>query len=116
MPRHAEPRIVGENALEAEPLVARHPHPVEQLGLVRSVDCGAVKYELARVKRDVVVRVELKFDPKAYPAEADALGWRIAHALLGASLSLRRLERARKGELVIDLVGPGTLTRPWTKW
>lgn len=104
------------DALEAEPLVARHPHPVEQLGLVRSVDCGAVKYELARVKRDVVVRVELKFDPKAYPAEADALGWRIAHALLGASLSLRRLERARKGELVIDLVGPGTLTRPWTKW
>lgn len=109
------------DALEAEPLVARHPHPVEQLGLTRATDCGAVKFELSgppgrRGAGDVTLRVELKFDPRAYPADAEALGQRVAHALLLASPPLRRRERARTGELVVDLVGPGTLTRPWTKW
>lgn len=104
------------DTLEAEPLVARHPHPVEQLGLVRSVDCGAVKFELAMRRRDVHLRVELKFDPRAYPRDAEGIGARVAHALLHASPALRRRERRREGMLEVELAGPGTLTKPWTKW
>ncbi len=103
------------DALEAEALVARHPHPVEALGLVRSTDCGAVKFELSRGK-GARLRVELKFDPRAYPLEAEALGRRVARRLIHASPALRALERTGRGELEVALVGPGALTRPWTKW
>lgn len=57
----------------------------------------------------MLLRVELKFDPKAYPLQAEALGGRIASHLLGRSAALRRLEREKQGELVVDLVSPGTL-------
>ncbi|MDX2008558.1 MAG: hypothetical protein SFW67_00125 [Myxococcaceae bacterium] len=109
------------DALEAEPLVARYQHPVEQLGLIGAVDCGAVKFELSgpaarRGAGDVTLRVELKFDPRAYPADANALGHRVARALLARSPALRARERRRAGDLVVELVSPGTLRRAWTKW
>lgn len=104
------------DALEAEPLVARHLHPVEQLGLLGPSDCGAVKFELASSRAGPRLRVELKFDPRAYPSEAQALGRRVAAALLEASPPLRKLERAHRGELDVELLGPGSLSKPWTKW
>jgi hypothetical protein len=102
--------------LEGEPLVARHLHPVETMGLIPEGQCGAVKLELELVKDNPCARVELTFDPKAFPAEAEALGERFAAHLSKSSPPLRALEKRDRGELTIDLCAPGTLKRAWTKW
>lgn len=104
------------DALEPEPLVARHLHPLERLGLVPHADCGAVKSEVAMTRSGPRVRVELKFEPSAHGRTAQALGERIAARLLAASPALRRLERSRRGELEVNLVPPGTLEDRWSKW
>lgn len=85
-----------QDFLESQPLVAREPHPCNRLGLVKSADIGAVKYELD-VQR-VHARVELRCDPKVFP-EA---GWPIE-----AWFKARRVS--------VELVPPGTLSKPWSK-
>lgn len=101
--------------LEGEPLVARHLHPVETLGLIPESGCGGVKLELDWVKAQPRVRVELAFDPRAYPAEAESIGERLGEHLLQVSPALKRYEKGGRGVLTIELVGPGTLKKAWSK-
>lgn len=106
--------------LEGRPEVARHPHPMEVLGLVPPGDCGAVKFELALAgtarRRVARVRVELRFDPLVFSDEAGALGEALAAHLLAASPALRRLEASGRGELEVALERPGALERRWVKF
>jgi hypothetical protein len=102
------------DCLEAEPLVARHLHPVETLGLIPESGCGGVKLELDWVRAQPRVRVELAFDPKAFPQDAEGIGQRLAKHLLQASPALGRYEQKRR-ELTLELVGPGTLRKTWSK-
>jgi hypothetical protein len=114
----AEVLVAAQDAidfLEGEPLVARHPHPCETLGLIPESGCGAVKLELSWVKKQPLARVELAFDPRAFPDDAEALGERFGAHLLKQSPSLRKLEKSGRGVLTIELVGPGTLQKAWTK-
>jgi hypothetical protein len=117
--RGGEVLVAAQDAidcLEGEPLVARHAHPCETLGLIPESGCGAVKLELDFVRKNPRVRVELAFDPKAYPDDAERLGERLAAQLLERSPALASFENRRRGELIVDLCGPGTLKRAWTKW
>ncbi|MBS1151260.1 MAG: hypothetical protein H6Q89_2958 [Myxococcaceae bacterium] len=89
--------------LDAEGAVARHPHPVETLGLVQTRDLGAVKYRLQREGRAAVLEVELRFDPMVFREEAAALVERIWRRLGCSTLKVRA-------------VRPGSLTAPWSKF
>jgi hypothetical protein len=108
------------DVVESSPLTARHPHPMETLGLIPGGECGAGKVELtlARGRGGLTpkVRVELRFDPRHFPEEAEAFGRELARSLLAASPSLRRLERRKEGELEVALCAPGTLTKAWVKF
>ena len=96
--------------------MARHPHALELLGLVRSPDIGAVKFELdAPAPFHPRVSVELRFDPHVHPGPARALAEELGEALLSASPALRRLEEEKRGALEIHVTGPGRLTRRWSK-
>jgi phenylacetate-coenzyme A ligase PaaK-like adenylate-forming protein len=100
--------------LEGQPGVARHAHPMETLGLIPAGECGAVKYELTQRRREVRVKIELRFDPLLFEEEAEALRRALAKHLRASAPGLRAFERA-KGALVIDFVRPGTLTSAWVK-
>jgi hypothetical protein len=106
--------------LDGRPEVARHPHPMEALGLVPPGDCGAVKHALSlETRRGQVrahVRVELRFDPLVFSAPAHALGEALAAHLLQQSPALRRLEREGRGELEVELLRPGSLPSRWAKF
>lgn len=95
------------DALEREPLVARAPHPCETLGIVPSVDLGDPRWAATVRARGghvhVRLEVELKFDPRAYPDDAEALGLRVARRLLARSPALRRLEATKRGTLEVAL-------------
>lgn len=108
------------DVVESSPSTARHPHPMETLGLVEGIECGAGKVELslstARGRVAPKVRVELRFDPRLFPEEAEAFGGELAKALLAASPALRKLERAKTGELEVALCAPGTLKKGWVKF
>ncbi|MHB8873187.1 MAG: phenylacetate--CoA ligase family protein, partial [Myxococcaceae bacterium] len=97
------------DALESLPEVARHPHPCETLGLVRSCDLGAVKVELAMAGGRARVRVEVRFDPLVFVARAAALAREIRR-------ELQRRSPALEGRLDVELVRPGTLELRWTKF
>lgn len=99
--------------LEGRPEVARHPHPMETLGLIPPGDCGAVKFELTKGPK---VRVELRFDPLVFGEEAHSLGVALAEHLLGKSTALRQLEKSGRGELEIELLRPESITRQWAKF
>lgn len=117
--RGSEVWVAAQDAidfLEGEPLVARHLHPCEALGLIPESGCGGVKLELDLVRGQPRARVELAFDPKAFPDDAQALGERFGAFLLQKSPALARLEKSGRGVLTIELVGPGTLKRAWTKF
>lgn len=120
--RGGEVLVAAQDAidfLEGEPLVARHAHPCETLGVIPDSGCGAVKLELSfdggRPARPRA-RVELAFDPVAHAEASEDLGRRFGAHLLEKSPALARLERSGRGVLTVDLVGPGTLKRAWTKW
>lgn len=83
--------------LEGRPEVARHPHPMETLGLIPPGECGAVKYELSAR----ALKVELRFDPLIFSDEANAFGRALAKHL---------------GGFAIELVRPGTITSKWAKF
>lgn len=102
--------------LEAESLVARDPHPVERLGLLKSREVGAVKYRLAREKARLLLDVELRFDPRFFVAEARAIQTRAVGQLRRASARLKALERNGKLTLEVRTVAPGVLTAPWSKF
>ncbi|MFZ5470095.1 MAG: hypothetical protein ACOZIN_11725 [Myxococcota bacterium] len=105
--------------LEGRPEVARHPHPMETLGLIRSPEAGAVKFEarLNEARRVIAhITVELRFDPKVFSSEAEAVGRGLARYLLSKSPILRRLERRKEGELQVHLTGPGGVTQRWSKF
>lgn len=108
------------DVVESSPLTARHPHPMETLGLVEGGECGAGKAELSlttqRGRVTPKVRVELRFDPRLFPEEAEAFGGGLARALLAASPALRKLERTKAGELEVALCAPGTLKTGWVKF
>lgn len=97
-----------QELLEAESAVARHPHPVELLGLVKCHDLGAVKYTLASSRKRIVLTVELRFDPRVFVADAQAFAGRL-------EASLQKLSR-RPFSLEIRCVAPHTLTAPWSKF
>jgi hypothetical protein len=101
-----------QEILEAESAVARHPHPVERLELVKSNDIGAVKYRLARERRRIRLEIEVRHDPRVFVAASEALVARVAAALRKAS------RRLREGSIALDVVAvaPGTLTAPWSKF
>jgi len=101
-----------QELLEAESAVARHPHPVELLGLVKCNDLGAVKYTLVSARKRIVLTVELRFDPRVFVEEAQRFAARIEASLRKLS---RRL-RAGAGSLKIRTVPPETLTEPWSKF
>lgn len=88
------------DVLEAEPGVARHPHPIETLGLVKTRDIGAVKFQLSSGPK---LEVEARFDPFLFKDEAAALAARVKRAL-GCK------------ELTVTVVRPGTQTAPWSKF
>lgn len=92
-----------DDALEGEPGVARHPHPIELLGLVKTRDLGAVKYTLKRAGKAVALEVEARFDPSLFREEAAALAGRVARALDCPALR-------------VTVVRPGTQTAPWSKF
>jgi hypothetical protein len=98
--------------LEGRPEVARHAHPMETLGLIPPGDCGAVKFELTKGPK---VRVELRFDPLVFGDQAHALGAALAEALLKRP-ALRRFEKSRRGQLEIELLRPGSITKQWVKF
>jgi hypothetical protein len=105
-----------QDFLEGRCEVARHPHAMELLGLVRSPDIGAVKFELdAPAPNHPRVSVELRFDPHVHPEPARALARELAEVLLRASAPLRRVEAEQRGTLEIHVTGPGRLTRRWSK-
>lgn len=108
------------DVVESSPLTARHPHPMERLELIDGVECGAGKVELSlsttRGRVSPKVRVELRFDPRLFPEEAEAFGGELAKALLAASPALRKLERSKAGELEVALCAPGTLKNRWVKF
>jgi hypothetical protein len=60
--------------------------------------------------------VELVFDPRAYPDAAEQLGQRLGAYLLQRSPALAKLEKSGRGMLTVDVVGPGTLKKAWTKF
>ncbi|MFT3708341.1 MAG: hypothetical protein QM817_11875 [Archangium sp.] len=99
--------------LEGRAEVARHPHPMETLRLIPPGECGAVKFELTQHKREVRLRVELRFDPMIFSTEANAVGDALVKHL---SAGVRAYERAGDGELIVELVRPGTLTSKWVKF
>lgn len=107
------------DVVESSPLTARHPHPMETLGLVPGTECGAGKVELtlsnAR-KPAPKVRVELRCDPKIFSKQAHEFGESLANHLLSASPALRRLEKRGEGELEVELCAPGTLQKEWVKF
>jgi hypothetical protein len=116
--RGSEVLVAAQDAidfLEGEALVARHLHPCETLGRIPESGCGGVNLELSWARRQPLARVELAFDPKAFPVQAEELGERFGAALLARSLALRKWEKSGRGVLTIDLVGPGTLKRAWSK-
>lgn len=104
--------------LEGRWEVARHPHPCETLGLVASSDIGAVKFECAMVGRPSHPRVavELRFDPKVYVAEAEAVGRDLARFLLSQSPRLKQLEARGETELEVELRAPGGVAQRWSKY
>lgn len=108
------------DVVESSPLTARHPHPMETLGLVPGGECGAGKVELSLTRGrgglSPRVRVELRFDPRLFPEEAEAFGQALASRLLASAPALRRLERRREGELEVALCAPGTLKEAWVKF
>jgi len=85
-----------QDFLESQPLVAREPHPCNRLGLVKSADIGSVKYELD-VQR-AHARVELRCDPRVFPSAGDEI-----------------VEWFRERRVGVELVTPGTLSKPWSK-
>ena len=89
--------------LEAESCVARHPHPIETLGLVQTRDIGAVKFHLQQEGRTIALDVELRFDPAVFKDDAAATVGRISVALKCERLKVRPLR-------------PGSLTAPWSKF
>ncbi len=91
------------DAIEGEAGVARHPHPVETLGLVKSRDAGPVKFRLQREGNRVGLDVETRFDPTLFAAEADALTQRIRSKL-------------KCRELDVRAVRPGSLSSAWEKF
>ncbi len=107
------------DALDGRPEVARHPHPMETLGVLPPGECGAVKFELAlkhaRRRPVVSIRVELRFDPLVFSAAARAVGEALATDVLDRSPALRALD-AKAHALEVELVRPGTLTRAWVKF
>ena len=115
-----EPIVVSaqdvECFLDGRPEAAREPHPCQTLGLVRSPDVGVVRFDLSWSGRRARVRAELRFDPRLFPEEAESLGQGLAAHLLAKSPRLRRLEAGGAGELEVELVAPGTLTRRWSKF
>lgn len=118
--RGDEPILVSTldlmDACEEEPLVAREAHPAGLLGAVASPDIGAPKFELSFEGRNPSVRIELKCDPNLFADEAHALGARVARHLLASAPGLRALERSKRAELRIHLVGPGGVKKRWSKF
>ncbi|MDX2008559.1 MAG: hypothetical protein SFW67_00130 [Myxococcaceae bacterium] len=114
----ASPQDV-EAFLDGRPEVSRLPHPAVQLGLVKSCDVGVPRFELewegARRLR-LTVRVEVRFDPGVFPAQAHALEAGLTDALQRASPGLRRALRQGRATLRVALARPNTLTRPWSKF
>lgn len=104
-----------QDFLESRPEVARHPHPLEQLGIVKSPDIGAVKVELSREGLDVQLRVELRFDPIIHTAAAEKFAMELAEFLLSRNPGLRALDKKHQA-LVISVEPPGSLTAPWAKF
>ena len=100
--------------LEGRPEVSRHPHPMETLGFIPPGDCGAVKFELSQARREVRVKVELRFDPLLYSVEAAAVATALTRHLMTASSGLKRYD-STDGELVIEVCRPGALQKPWMK-
>jgi hypothetical protein len=109
-----------EAFLDGRPEVARLAHPVVQLGLVKSSDVGVPRFELLSSKRlrvtHVTARVEVRFEPLVFPAQAKRLTADTVAALRKASPALRRAERAGTAQLRVELVRPGALVRPWSKF
>ena len=101
--------------LDGRAEVARHAHPMETLGLIPPGECGAVKCELSLEGRVARVKVELRFDPLVFSDEARALGEALSKHLLAASPGLRGFER-EGGELVVEVLRPGSLTTRWAKF
>jgi len=97
------------DVLESRPEVARHPHPCETLGLVRTCDVGAVKVELALAGRRARVRIEARFDPLVFARRAAELAG-------GIGRELQRRSPALKGRLDVEVVRPGALEVRWTKF
>ena len=106
------------DALEARPDVARHPHPLQTLGVVACPDTGAAKFELQpeRGRRRLRLRVEARFEPALFDAQAAALAAQVGAALRGASAGLRAWERSGAGGLAVEVVRPGTLKAGWVKF
>lgn len=104
-----------EALLDGEPAVARLPHPAVQLGLVQSPDVGVPRFEVQGARRrggrvDVEVRVEVRYAPAVFPREAAALRERLEVSLRSGSPALRR------ARLRVTVVGPGSLSRAWSKF
>ncbi len=100
--------------LEGRAEVARHPHPMETLGLIPPGECGAVKFEITQRAREIRVAVELRFDPLIFSAEANALASALTKHLFAASPGLKRYD-GRDGELLIEVCRPGSLQKPFSK-
>jgi hypothetical protein len=108
-----------EDFLDERPEVARIPHPVQTLGLVKSPDTGIVKYDLTwreEPKPAARVRVELRFDPLLFSDAAGRLALELANHLLERSPRLRKFEESGEGELQVEVVPPGTLVTQWSKF
>ena len=105
-----------QGLLEGESAVARHPHPVERLGLVKNGDIGAVKYQLTRTGKKLLLEIELRFDPNVYPLEAEALQRKVSQQLHRVSQRLGALEREGRISFEVRTVVGGTLTAPWSKF
>ena len=70
---------------------------------MKSRDLGPVKFQLQREGKKIGLDVEAKYDPTVFVDEAGALAARISRAL-------------DCSELVVRVVRPGTLKKPWAKF
>ncbi len=105
-----------EEFLDGSPEASRDVHPVQKLGLIRSPDTGLPRFELHGDGRSPRIVVELRYDPNVFPERAAELGRGLGQYLLSKSPALRRLERSRKGELEVQFVGTGVLTKQRSKY
>src|SRR3954471_1381189 len=96
-----------EEFLDARPEASRDVHPVQALGLIRSMDTGLPRFELHDDDGSPRVVVEVRFDPNLFPERTVELGRGLGEYLLSKSPALRALEASGEGELDMQFVGQG---------